>query len=106
MIGLWQIVTVAFLVGLGVTAPAAMRPWMHAAGGVIVLAAIAPATVVLLIVLTAIVLTATSSRGPVAVALVVVIGSFLGYRTRSPSMWQSTGSSSWVLRSPSLGAST
>ena len=83
MIGLWQIVTVAFLVGLGVTAPAAMRPWMHAAGGVIVLAAIAPATVVLLIVLTAIVLTATSSRGPVAVALVVVIGSFLGYRTAS-----------------------
>lgn len=83
VIGLWQIVTVAFLVGLGVTAPAAMRPWMHAAGGVIVLAAIAPATVVLLIVLTAIVLTATSSRGPVAVALVVVIGSFLGYRTAS-----------------------
>ena len=45
-------------------------------------AAIAPATVVLLIVLTAIA-TATSSRGPVAVALVVVIGSFLGYRIAS-----------------------
>ena len=80
MIELWHIGVVVLLVGIGNTAPAAMRPWVPAAGGAVVLAAIAPATALLLVVLTAIVLTAISPRGLTTSGLVVVIGSFLGYR--------------------------
>ena len=80
VIELWHIVIVALLVGIGITAPSAMRPWVHAVGGAIVLATIAPATAFLLIVLTAIVLVAISQRRLTATGLVAVIGGFLGYR--------------------------
>lgn len=80
MIEFWQVATVVLLVGIGAAVPPPARPWVHAAGGAIVLLAIAPATAVLLVVLTAIVVASTSSRGMVAIGLVVVIGGFLGYR--------------------------
>lgn len=79
VIALSEIAVVVALLGMGWAVPGRLRPWLNAAGGVLVLLLLAPAAAYVLVGLTIFVLVVTQRLG-FGLSLATVIGGFVAYR--------------------------